>query len=85
MVSNGFSSHYVAALQLIEFPAGAHLSQFYEANNSSAEEMCAVCTSFHTNRTGRISALWQNETGPIQREFKEQSWWLTPGERATLQ
>lgn len=74
-----------AALQLIEFPApGAYLSQFYKANNSSAEEMCAFCTSFHTNRTGRISAPWQDETGPIQWEFKEQSWWLTLRERATL-
>lgn len=75
----------VAALQLIEFPAGAYLSQFYKANNSSAEEMCAFCTSFHTNSTGRISAPWQDETGPIQREFREQSWWLTPRERAALQ
>lgn len=46
-----------AALQLIEFPAGAYLSQFYKANNSSAEEMCAFCTYFHTNRTGGICTV----------------------------
>lgn len=42
-----------AALQLIEFPAGAYLSPFYEANISPAVEMCAFCTYRRTSR-GRI-------------------------------
>lgn len=59
------STHIMfATLQLIEFPAGANLSQFYKANNSSAVEMRAFWTSIHTNRAGKChDEAGANSTG----------------------
>lgn len=66
-----------AALKLIEFPAGAYLSQFYEANNSPAVEMCAFGTYHHTKQ----DEIWPSGTGvygiahvglPMQRATLQQ-------------
>lgn len=54
-----------AALQLIGFPAGEYLSQFYRAYNSSAEEMCAFSTPPST-QTGQEESLHRGRMRPGQ-------------------
>lgn len=80
------SLHIVfAALQLIEFPAGAYLSQFYKAHNSPPVEISAFCTYHHQAGEQKYLHCSRMRLGQVEKEFKGLTCWITLMERATLQ